>query len=48
MAIVPPILLKIKKQQRMALPIFLELGKIRGFSTPNISGLKKGDARKSQ
>ena len=32
----------------IALPIFLELGKIRGFSTPNISGLKKGDARKSQ
>ena len=28
-------------------PIFLEIGEILGFCTPNISGLKEGVARKS-
>ena len=28
-------------------PIFLETGRIWAFSTPNISGLKEGAARKS-
>ena len=31
----------------IAPPIFLEIGEIYGFSTPNISGLKEGAARKS-
>ena len=31
----------------IAPPIFLEIGKISGFSTSNISGLKEGAARKS-
>ena len=31
----------------IAPPIFLEIGEIYGFSTPNISGLKEGAASKS-
>ena len=31
----------------IAPPIFLEIGEIEAFSTPNISGLKEGDRWKS-
>ena len=32
----------------IAPPIFLEIGEIAAFSTPNISRLKEGAARRSQ